>query len=158
MAPLQRFENACIQLLTQRGVDVAVGAQLDVLGRIVGQPRSGLMDDVYRRYIRARIATNRATGKREELINIANLILNNTATGVVLIHTEAGATLILETRIPVDLDTMAVLVNMLGSAVAVGVRIIVSTSQQDISNTFRFDVGPGFDVGHLNAGADNATS
>ncbi len=45
------------QLLTQRNIGTAIGAQLDRLARIVGQERLTTDDDVHRRYVRARIAT-----------------------------------------------------------------------------------------------------
>lgn len=61
-------------------IDNATGHDLDVLGQIVGQPRNGQLDDEYRRFIRARIKTNRSDGKIEQLLTIALLVLGGTAT------------------------------------------------------------------------------
>src|SRR5687768_3990656 len=73
--PFQSLESALQQLLTERSIDTAIGAQLDVIGRVVGQKRNGMSDDDYRRYCRARIATNRANGTVENLITITDLII-----------------------------------------------------------------------------------
>lgn len=158
MAPFQRFENAAIQLLTERGVDVAFGAQLDVLGKIVGQARGGLADDVYRRYIRARIAANRSTGKREELIRITRLVLGDNL-GKVIVRAQGDAGFILEIQDRATDDaTGNALMALLQSAVSDGVRIVVQWNRNLLAQTFRFDAGPGFDVGHLDAGVSNASS
>src|SRR5690349_3946784 len=73
--PFQSLENTLQDLLTKRSIDTAEGAQLDVIGKLVGQPRNGLDDDTYRRYCRARIATNRSNGTNENLITITDLIV-----------------------------------------------------------------------------------
>src|SRR5262245_2616348 len=53
LAPAASLEHALQQLLTERNVNTAIGAQLDLIGKIVGRPRAGVADDeIYRRYIR----------------------------------------------------------------------------------------------------------
>lgn len=161
LAPLQRFENAAIQVLLGYNPDTAVGVQLDVLGKIVGQPRLGLADNVYRRYIKARIATNRSSGKREELIKIARLVLGDDV-GQIIIRGrgwDPGASFILEVqdRVTTD-DEGEALLYFLGDAVVAGVRVIVEWSTVPLAATFRLDVGPGLDVGVLAESGDNATS
>jgi hypothetical protein len=74
----QEIEDMFWDLLTKRLLDVATGVHLDNLGDIVGQNRQGLGDADYRQFIRARIKTNRANGKIEELIQIALLIFGST--------------------------------------------------------------------------------
>ena len=154
LKPFQRFENACIQLLTQRGVDVAAGVQLDVLGKIVGQARLGNTDDVYRRYIRARIATNRSTGRREEIINIAHLIVNLPGL-VVRVHTIGNASAIVQLDgVAIDQATADVARDMICRAAAAnGVRLVLEYALVPPASVFRYDSGPGFDVGHY-AGAE----
>lgn len=141
LSPAQRLENADIDLLTKRFVDTAEGYQLDVLGRIVGQKRGGLADDVFRRYIRARIAANNSNGKREELINIANLVLNDAS--VVAVHEEQIATVRVTIDLPQTSTTEAVLVYFLTIAVGVGIRIIVETNTSPIANRFTYSSGSG---------------
>jgi hypothetical protein len=73
---VQQIENALIQLLNERLPDTATStAVLDILGRIVGQPRSGRDNDTYRLWIKARIAVNRGSGTIPELNNILQLVL-----------------------------------------------------------------------------------
>src|SRR5690606_25505389 len=73
--PAQSVEDALQQLLLDRAVNTAIGVQLDALGKIVKQPRAGLGDEDYRRYVRARIATNRSKGTIADLLTIASLIV-----------------------------------------------------------------------------------
>jgi hypothetical protein len=77
---IQTIEAMLYSLWDERTLDAAVGAQLDVYGRIVGQARNTDEDDIYRRYIQGRIAANRASGKIPELLNIMDLITDDTST------------------------------------------------------------------------------
>lgn len=149
VTPAQALEDTFQQLLTQRGISNAIGAQLDQLGEIVGQSRGGLGDDTYRRYIRARIATNRSNGKTEDLILIARLIVND-PTCVVNVQREGVATVVVRlTGIAVPYDIAQVIWAMLQTAKSAGVRLLTEGSEVIPADTFRFDSGPGFDVGHL---------
>lgn len=147
LKPAQRLENTSIDMLTKRFVDTAEGAQLDVLGRLVGQPRGGLVDDTYRRYIRARVAANNSSGKREELINIARLVVNDAS--VITLHEEANATARLKVSLPQTSTTETVLVYFLTLAVGNGIRIIVETNAYPSNLRFKFagstTPGPGWD-------------
>lgn len=75
LSGVQGLEYALQQLYTERNIDNAIGAQLDVLGVIVGQPRNGLIDDTYRRHIRARISANRSKGTLKDLLTVADLVV-----------------------------------------------------------------------------------
>jgi cellobiose-specific phosphotransferase system component IIC len=68
--PAQDLEDALIQVYTQRWIATAVGAQLDVLGAIVGQDRGGFDDTTYRLFIQTRIQVNKSSGCPEELYAI----------------------------------------------------------------------------------------
>ncbi len=153
--PFQRIESAFQDMLLYRSIADGFGEVLDVIGRYVVQPRGGLSDSDYRRYLSARVAANRSTGKREELIRIARLILGTTD-GLVWCRTVRNATMILEIHdLPVDTVTAAALGEFIGGAVGDGIRVLVITSPHPLSEIFRFDVGPGFDTGHLADGEDN---
>jgi hypothetical protein len=76
---IQDIEDAFYDLLTLRLQQGAVGAQVDVLGRIVGQPRLWTDDTEYLRYIGARVKVNRSVGRLEELLQILVLILGGSA-------------------------------------------------------------------------------
>ncbi len=74
---VQGLEDALWQLYTERGVDTAEGAQLDVLGVIVGQDRLGLEDEDYRTRIKVRIRLNRASGIADDIYDVFGLMLGN---------------------------------------------------------------------------------
>lgn len=67
---VQTLDDTAFALLTARMLPVAEGAQLDQLGKIVGQLRLGLSDDDYRRLIGARILANRAGGKADTITRV----------------------------------------------------------------------------------------
>jgi hypothetical protein len=67
---LQEVEDALWQLYTERNIETAIGAQLDILGRIVGELRGDRADEDYRAAIRVRILVNSSDGKAEQLIAI----------------------------------------------------------------------------------------
>lgn len=56
-------------------IDEASGHLLDMLGRIIGQPRAGLSDEDFRRWLKLRINLNRCHGTPEELFGILKLLL-----------------------------------------------------------------------------------
>ena len=76
-AQYQAIENAYWQLLTEFGVDTAIGWALDVLGRIVGEPRQGALDADYRLRVRARIRVNRSDGTIEDVIEVVRLLIGS---------------------------------------------------------------------------------
>jgi hypothetical protein len=74
MQQADSIENAALEVYVGRWPLTAIGEQLDVLGRIVGQPRGGRTDAVYRLWILARILVNRSNGKQEELFDILEVL------------------------------------------------------------------------------------
>jgi hypothetical protein len=70
---LQRIEDFYWELLTERGIDSAVGAQLDIIGKIVKRPRGGLADSDYRIALYAEILILRSDGRMNDLIDVALL-------------------------------------------------------------------------------------
>jgi hypothetical protein len=77
----QALENVLWDLLTLRMLDnpLTAGAQLDVIGNVVGQQREGLADADYIQFLRARIKANSSDGRLETLIEILQLILGTSA-------------------------------------------------------------------------------
>ena len=74
-AQYQAIEDAYWQLLAEFGIETAVGWALDVLGRIVGEPRQGATDADYRLRVRARIRVNRSDGTIEDVIDVVRLLI-----------------------------------------------------------------------------------
>ena len=76
-AQYQAIEDAYWQLLTEFGVETAIGWALDVLGKIVGEPRQGALDADYRLRVRARIRVNRSDGTIEDIIEVVRLLIGS---------------------------------------------------------------------------------
>lgn len=149
VGPSQDIENVLQQLLLDRAVSTAQGVQLDQLGFIVGQPRLGLVDDDYRRYIRARIITNRSGGITENLIAIMALIIDDPS-ATYTVQRNGTATVVCQVNgIALDDSVGAIVFKFLAQAKSAGVRLLAQWSESTPANTFRLDSGPGLDQGHL---------
>lgn len=72
----QAVEDLAYFLIVDRTIDSATGAQLDQWGSIVGEPRLGLLDNDYRRFIRARILVNNCPGTTDALITLYKLVMS----------------------------------------------------------------------------------
>ena len=146
--PLQEVETVFQQLLTECGVLTAVGAQLDVVGKLVGAKRQGLTDEVYRRHIRAQILANKSSGTINELLAIARLVvLDDLATFVFDNIGNATYRLLLELETTEELARIVAAFVQRGTSA--GVRGIVQFGISPPAGWFRFDSGPGFDIGRL---------
>lgn len=141
MGPFQELEDAAIAVLTQRTLDVAVGAQLDVIGALVGRRRGGLADEIYRRYIRAQILANRSRGIREDLIAVALTTLYGLGAQVVISSAATCEVLVSIPNIAVDDESATALLEFERLAVAAGIRVVVETLVADPDDTFTLD-GP----------------
>ena len=62
-------------LIVERYVDTAIGAQLDGIGRVVGEVRAGKDDTDYRIAIKGRITRNRSNSRTEDLYALFLLLL-----------------------------------------------------------------------------------
>jgi hypothetical protein len=73
--PFQELEDAIWDLYTKRRIDTAQGVQLDTIGAIVGERRSGLSDAEYRPILRVAVKVLFSNGTGPNLIRIAQLFL-----------------------------------------------------------------------------------
>lgn len=162
LGEVQSAEDALWQLLIERSVTTAVGAQLDVLGAIVGQAREGRADEPYRVWISARNMVSRSSGTTAELLALARKLL------------PADVTISLEEYYPaavvvrlgaVTLDAGYHVAHMLHLAKAAGV-LLEATWPVAATATFAFAPLPatpvlgsaiGFDAGGWAAVTDGAT-
>jgi hypothetical protein len=75
LGQVQEIEDVLWQLL---GIPTDIlaqeGVQLDLIGKIVGQPREGRADATYVRWLLARLAVNRASGLPDELLTVLGLV------------------------------------------------------------------------------------
>lgn len=67
---LQEVEDAALDMVLAHTVEAAFGVWLDRVGRLVGEPRGGLDDTDYRRWIRARILASRAQGAVDRVLEV----------------------------------------------------------------------------------------
>lgn len=75
VGPIQTLEDGFNDLNTARGIAAAAGVQLDRLGDIVGIPRDGLTDDVYRTRIKIKVIQNLSQGEPDRLIQVYEFLL-----------------------------------------------------------------------------------
>lgn len=155
--PVQDVENALQQLLLQRWLSSAQGAQLDLLGKIVGQARGGLSDSSYSQYISARIATNLSQGRYEDLILVAKLLLTaNNITGFTIVTSQLQPACVIVSVLNVAIPTATaqIIAPFLFAAKDAGVRIVFIFSNFTPPTTFTYDgtSAQAYDNGHY-AGA-----
>jgi hypothetical protein len=146
VTPHQSVEDTLQQLRTNRWIDSAEGAQLDLLGKIVGQLRNGLDDDDYRRYLRARISANISDGLVEDLIRVAVLIIDDDSI-TIEIDQQGMAAVVVRLSGALEATTAEILIKFLKLSVAGGVRVILEWSAVAPSGWFVWDTGPGWDDG-----------
>jgi hypothetical protein len=135
---VQEVEHALWQLLVDRVLDVAVGAQLDGWGSIVGQPRGSMDDTDYRIFIKARILVNLSNGKPEELIAILRLILETSGVVDFTEQYPAGIRIIINMALPFD---ASVPFELMREAKPGGVRLSLEWTELDPEDSFTFADG-----------------
>lgn len=72
---VQELDDAAYYVMWKRLIDFAELAQLDVIGRLVGEERRGATDPVYRVFLRARIKTNRSEGTIADISEIVEALI-----------------------------------------------------------------------------------
>jgi hypothetical protein len=127
---VQELEDAAWDTIVKRFVDDAEGAQLDGIGRIVGEVRQGRDDTTYRLFILARIRVNLSFGHGDDVIDVMNLV--------------EAADFVLREFYPatmhVDFDTATVgdpvvLVELARMAKGAGVRLQLLYGDHDVGDT-----------------------
>lgn len=134
--PMQDLELAMIALLVNRWVETAVGVQLDAIGKLVGQARDGLYDEDYRRYIRARVATNRSNGTAEDILRITGLVIDFPAMTAKLTTEGIAASSLLLLNVLPSANLATILTSFLRQAASAGVKIVLETSTAVDSDSF----------------------
>jgi hypothetical protein len=140
---IQDLEDAAFDTLVGRLFPYAEGAQLDGIGRIVGEDRGGRTDIVYREALNARVLINKCEGTPEQIIEIFELLTNQE---VELLEYYPAA---LELTIPnyVNLDEFNP-ARMSGYLNGVKPAGVLAHLVYHPFNPFQFDTGLGFDQGH----------
>lgn len=139
VTPVQVVEDALQALLTERAVNTAIGAQLDVLGRLVGQDRGGMVDDDYRRLIRARISVNRSKGTISDVLVVAELVVDDVG-AYLRVDNQGNAAIVLRIEdVITDWEVAELTIKMLRDTVSGGVRIVLEFWLSLEADMFRFD-------------------
>ena len=142
------LEQAFQSLLTLLNIDASNGAQLDNLGRVVGQPRQGVDDITYRLYLRARIKASHSSGTGEDIYVVIGALF-----GLPMVLVNSPVKTFALTIIGAITRTQAlVAASFLTDAKEAGARGILIWQEAPAAAMFTFDTGPGLDVG-LFAGA-----
>lgn len=152
VAPYQDVEDELCRLLNLRSLATAFGAQLDVIGRIVGITRSdwGVTgDEDFRRLVSAKILVNTSNGSADTLRAVIKAFTGST---FVLAQDCPPASGILEFDEPPFSNQK--LLDMIASARLGGVRIDLITCESptfafcdDFSGVTDFPGGEGFEDG-----------
>lgn len=71
---LNELEFVAADLKNLRSINTATGAQLDIIGEIVGLARGGSDDNTYRTLLRAKVAQNVSNGEPENVIALIKLL------------------------------------------------------------------------------------
>jgi len=102
---IQDLENSSFELIDERTIDTAVGAQLDGIGSIVGEDRLDRSDDDYRTAIRIRILRNLSNGTASEILEIMDLFHSGTYE-IIEDHPAAFRLVLREALLPTDPDPL----------------------------------------------------
>lgn len=144
---VQELENVFSDILTKTALEDATGAQLDLLGAIVGEERFGRTDLQYATAINARIRLLQSEGTAEDVIDLITAIVGDLQVNVVEAYPAKFSATIDDPVDPTEVDIGA-MGNLIasGKPAGVGMSLIYHISP----NPFRFDVaGQGFDQGEL---------
>ena len=144
MRPFQDLEEVFQQLLL-RSVETSQDIVLTMLGNLVGQKREGITDDeIFRRYVRARVATNWSSMTGDEIIRIVQLVIGNPSLVVDADNTGyAGYELTLLGVVVLDDLATIILSGFLRRATGTGIRGVLVTYPAEESGMFAFDGGTG---------------
>lgn len=150
---VQEIEDMLFSILDET-VDLAVGAQLDVLGRIVGEERLGDGDDDYRLRIKAGILLNVSSGAPEELLAIFRLLTSGLPGATVQIEEQYPAALVIRV-LKVAIRSPSTYAGILQAAKDGGVRALLEFSGGPAGQGFCFagGVGLGFPDARLTPGS-----
>lgn len=128
IAEIQTLENVTWDVILLRLIDNAANAQLDVIGRLVGEMRRGHDDTTYRHYIAVRIRVNRSKGHASDVLEVLALLDTTPRT----FDEIQPANMIFQFATPMVLDPNDVLLTLRDTkGGGVGLVMIVPTADAD---------------------------
>lgn len=150
--PAQELEDVFWTLAYERtiakAVELGLDSILDLVGKLVGEPRDGKVNADYARFINARIVARRSSGLTETLIKVSKLVINDPA-ATIYVQNRGNATVeVAVTGIALDDSIAAILIKFLRASVSAGVRVLLLWS--NTLPLFTWDVtGSGWDEGYM---------
>lgn len=148
---VQTAEDVFWALYSERLLTGAVGAQLDSLGAVVGQPRESATDDQYRARIAGRILANRSNNGVEVLLAIVRAVLGSTVEATFTAYPPAS--FVIDVAGAVTADDAEVLAGLIRDARAAGIGASLVTSTSPDAETLAFQDPVGFLAALTGAGA-----
>lgn len=139
LAGVQDLEDGIYQVLTERWLDTAVGAQLDRLGQILDLGRAGWPDEIYRTLLRAQILAYKSEGTWPDLLAIVKVVGFDLTLTAISEWYPAGIRVELG-EAPGEAIEADDLFNLLERARAGGVRLEFIWPVDDPSESFTFDL------------------
>lgn len=150
--PAQAVEDALWDLFTLRTIEIGTGSVLDSIGAIIGQQRQGMLDEDYRRYLRARVIANRATGRIEDLLAVSRLVINDEDAGLIIFNLGMAGVMMRIEDVVLDESLISVLVQFLRSVADGGVRVLLEYLVEAEEDSFTLAIAA-FTSGSLSPGA-----
>lgn len=133
---IQELEVVAFDVINGRGIDSAVGAQLDGIGQIIGEERGGAIDANYRLRLKARVLLNLSSGTIPQILEIFELLISADQTLALTEYYPASFRLEIEGSVSDDSATE--LEQILQQARAGGTHAALITSASLKVNTFTF--------------------
>jgi hypothetical protein len=158
LAPqFQDLEDSGQSLLGLNDIDASEGAQLDIIGRKVGQLRASLDDATYRTVLRARVAANSSSGGAEEIYGVLRALLGQSIGLVLTFSPIKSFTLRVRSAITATQVTHAL--SFLRDSKEATTRAILEWKEQAAEDTFCTEggEGKGFPVFTAASGASAAS-
>ena len=144
VTPTQAIENTIFQLLTQRMLPNAVGAQLDMVGKLIGVSRiPGQSDTDYIHSIQIGIIENNSTADPETIISLFKLL---TSASQIFLSDNYYGSIGIMSELNLTQTQINLLFPQIKTALGAGIRIEY-IGHFDVMNPFAFDgpsVGGGF--------------
>lgn len=135
---IQELETAWFDLYVMRRLGDAEGVQLEILGRLVGQPRDGRSDADYERFINARIAANNSEGLISDFNRVARAVLNDATLEITYsVGYPAGLTMHIVSA-QLASNTADILIEFLRDTALGGVRIQLQYLNASLANSLIF--------------------
>lgn len=126
----------------------ATGATLDLVGKLLAEPRLGDDDETYKVRLQAKILVLRSSGTMPQLLKIFKLLL---PANIQRFEYYSHASFALNVG-QISTALLPIYVRFLRQAALAGVDAVLQYSESTPAGTFRFDVGPGFDTSHMSDG------